>query len=157
MYNFKILNDGDCYDLYGGQSFDSLLDLLRYYMFVSLRPDALELAVPATCSTDTAGTTGAAASTSSTNAHASEYANMSAMKAKGGGPSPFESETGEGPPGRLRLKSGAFVDLLYPFIDVAPTAERWFHGPLTYDEARQKLAGTLLSSASTSCSIPPLW
>ena len=128
MYNFKIRNDGDCYDLYGGQSFNSLLDLLTYYMSVSLRQDALALAV------------------SPMSADTSEYVNASAMKPKAGEFSPSDSETGEGPPGRLRLKSGAFVDLLYPFTDVAPTAERWFHGPLSTDEARKLLAGTSLSS-----------
>ena len=151
----KIRNDGDCYDLYGGQSFDSLLDLLTYYMSVSLRPDALALAVPTTYSTGTADTTGTAPSTLTPVCTNAEYMNASAMKGKGG--EPCESESGEGPPGRLRFKSGAFVDLLYPFADVAPTAERWFHGPLSSDEAHKLLAGTLLSPPSSSYTIPPLW
>lgn len=195
MYNFKIRNDGDCYDLNGGQAFDSLIDLLTYYMSVSLRPDALAFRVPVDSAPDdeppaaaarpayenvsAAGLHSMPASTSASpsvyvnvsppptagppsftaqsvyanvpppasasHAPTSTYVNVTLKRTAGRSESDSDDapdpETGEGPPGRLRLKSGAFVDLLYPFVDVAPTCERWFHGPLTSEEARTMLAG----------------
>ena len=142
----KIRDDGDGYFLkfrqdgawgkwanYDEQNgpFVSLYDLLNYFICGSERPDDIRkaLGIPA-------------ASASSANKSATANANDSVE-----GSTVTRTRL---QPKRLYLsESGVFLDLLCPFVDVVdPTAERWFHGPITSKEANLLLASKPFSSSA---------